>query len=644
MSIRPIDELTNVDPVSADYPNGEYRDDTVTGDKTGTPLVASTFNDIQGFTDALLADAGITPNGTPDTALSSDRLRAIRKTTVRTLSSIYDPAFANIKEGETVYLKEYHPGSGVGGGHGERKLARHNGGTAISLDRPRPVDWSGNLTAWFADSGADELCWMRTNLDYCTLEMFGAKSDWDGSTGTNIKLSFDAFLQSGIKRLASDGNPYYFGAVGEDQTLFTITNDLLIDFGGSLLVVDGDNTTAGTAACLFSYYDSVANIKNYSFIDTNFDHDGPSRGVQPCAIVSDTKTTYNHKITGFNILAGQSALTIDSVNPLTARASGIELDGVCEQVYYGINAAGNGDNINFNLTIQKCFRAYFIYDNDTVNGIVNLAEGLQSSGQGIVANSGGTAEPSKNIDISVHVGVLNGPFLLTDTAGITSGTGRYRNVKIKASFDSMGSNITEVSEIFKIGDGTASSSDSTIDMDDIEIDLSCTDKTLNFINPIVVKTPSSNYGRFKILGNLGYRLFNLYPKNSSGVAVGPLVYDGYGVRMTAYGDLTNALNVVKFPVALLATRRGQNPFGTKIKITASNNTPNVFLDAEYSVIGQSLSDFTAFPLFVSEIYKHASGGVTPVVTIELINGASEVKVSIDSYSNAFAEMTVTVVV
>ena len=76
--IKPIDEFVNVTPVSPEYPNGAYRNDTVTGDKTGTPLDAVTFNDMQGFSDALLAEAGIVPSGEPDTATSSQRLEAIK--------------------------------------------------------------------------------------------------------------------------------------------------------------------------------------------------------------------------------------------------------------------------------------------------------------------------------------------------------------------------------------------------------------------------------------------------------------------------------------------------------------------------------------------------------------------------------------
>ena len=46
--------------------------------KDGTPLDASWGNDMGGFTDALLEEAGITPSGNPDTAVASQRLDALK--------------------------------------------------------------------------------------------------------------------------------------------------------------------------------------------------------------------------------------------------------------------------------------------------------------------------------------------------------------------------------------------------------------------------------------------------------------------------------------------------------------------------------------------------------------------------------------
>ena len=60
------------------YPFGEARNVTTPGDSTGTPWERAIVNDDQGFKQALLAAAGITPSGTPDTALESQYLQALR--------------------------------------------------------------------------------------------------------------------------------------------------------------------------------------------------------------------------------------------------------------------------------------------------------------------------------------------------------------------------------------------------------------------------------------------------------------------------------------------------------------------------------------------------------------------------------------
>jgi hypothetical protein len=60
------------------YPNGSIRNESVPGAKDGTPLDAAWGNDYVGFDAALLAAAGIIPSGAADTALTSQRLKAMQ--------------------------------------------------------------------------------------------------------------------------------------------------------------------------------------------------------------------------------------------------------------------------------------------------------------------------------------------------------------------------------------------------------------------------------------------------------------------------------------------------------------------------------------------------------------------------------------
>jgi len=77
-------------PADTDYPHGSIKNESVPGAKDGTPLDASWGNDMLGFTDALLDEAGITPNGLPDTVQSSQRLDAIKTLRVNDLSQSYE--------------------------------------------------------------------------------------------------------------------------------------------------------------------------------------------------------------------------------------------------------------------------------------------------------------------------------------------------------------------------------------------------------------------------------------------------------------------------------------------------------------------------------------------------------------------------
>lgn len=65
-------------PPSASYPTGSIKDETIPSiSNDGTPLTAEWGNDYVGFTDALLAAAGILNSGNPDTVNASDRLNAL---------------------------------------------------------------------------------------------------------------------------------------------------------------------------------------------------------------------------------------------------------------------------------------------------------------------------------------------------------------------------------------------------------------------------------------------------------------------------------------------------------------------------------------------------------------------------------------
>ena len=65
-------------PADTDYPFGSIKDNTSPGANDGTPLSAVWGNDFEGFRQAAMSEAGITPSGLPDTAQDSQLLEAVK--------------------------------------------------------------------------------------------------------------------------------------------------------------------------------------------------------------------------------------------------------------------------------------------------------------------------------------------------------------------------------------------------------------------------------------------------------------------------------------------------------------------------------------------------------------------------------------
>lgn len=83
MAINPETQYPGkINPSNADYPYGSARNITIPGDGTGTPWEAAIVNDLLGWQQALLSDAGVIPNGNPDKATASQYLTALKKITI----------------------------------------------------------------------------------------------------------------------------------------------------------------------------------------------------------------------------------------------------------------------------------------------------------------------------------------------------------------------------------------------------------------------------------------------------------------------------------------------------------------------------------------------------------------------------------
>jgi hypothetical protein len=118
------------------YPHGKAQNVTVPGDGTGTPLEQGLVNELFGFQQALLDEAGITPNGAPEQVGASQYVDAVKAVADERATGLFDERVSNIED--TLY---FYAAFGV------VDAARDNGGTwALNTiyDSDNNFDVSGN--------------------------------------------------------------------------------------------------------------------------------------------------------------------------------------------------------------------------------------------------------------------------------------------------------------------------------------------------------------------------------------------------------------------------------------------------------------------------------------------------------------------
>lgn len=154
-------------PADADYPYGSIKNESVPGAKDGTPLDASWGNDMLGFTDALLDDAGITPNGLPDTVQSSQRLDALKTVVRKPLElKIFQSPTDNLTKIETF-------AGGVGVVYEVRKTSDNSLATIYS-DAAGTTEIVQNGTSNVSDANAEVLFYIDKGDYYVTVNAVSA--------------------------------------------------------------------------------------------------------------------------------------------------------------------------------------------------------------------------------------------------------------------------------------------------------------------------------------------------------------------------------------------------------------------------------------------------------------------------------------
>lgn len=118
---------TKVNAASPAWPFGQPRNITAPGDGTGTPWEQAIIRDTEGFKQALLSFAGITPSGTPDTAEVSQYIQSLFKLSGRIATDLSQAvSFTNLADGVEIFtLGRNSPGDG---GHAKYRYRIAGGG------------------------------------------------------------------------------------------------------------------------------------------------------------------------------------------------------------------------------------------------------------------------------------------------------------------------------------------------------------------------------------------------------------------------------------------------------------------------------------------------------------------------------------
>lgn len=157
-------------PSTTEYPYGAARNITVPGDGTGTPWDAGIVNDLWGWQQAMLVEAGIVPSGTPEEATASqytDALKAILlDKSLFAEGGVTSIESENFPTDRVVIFDSHSDGDGVGGSFvflsGQSK-DDHDGVTIVSPTVPWTNDLGGFLKGTGETDAGGSGCWVLIN-------------------------------------------------------------------------------------------------------------------------------------------------------------------------------------------------------------------------------------------------------------------------------------------------------------------------------------------------------------------------------------------------------------------------------------------------------------------------------------------------
>ena len=192
MAIIPKNEYVGrIDDTDVDFPQGKAQNlqGAVVG--TGTPIEEKWVNDLFGWEQAILDEAGITPSGVADRVGASDYLDGLKVVFNRDFDTVVEAKAAVLKEGQVVRIKErgnalFDVISGTAGANGYNIIAHDtlNLSFVLRVGRVTKAVWWGAKTdgdfTGATGVGTDNGVILQAALDYLNSTYGGAGPFKDG--------------------------------------------------------------------------------------------------------------------------------------------------------------------------------------------------------------------------------------------------------------------------------------------------------------------------------------------------------------------------------------------------------------------------------------------------------------------------------
>lgn len=490
--------------------------------------------------------------------------------------------------------------------------------------------------------------WKRQFDGTAYFSWFEMVGDWNGSTGTNNAAKLSAMIADPrVTKIVGRPGSFWFGPIGNNEVKFPVFRPIQFDFGGADIKVTGTNLESNVGSAFLSFIDVPAAAGNYTFEDVRFNIDTSlDRGVIPALIRASTKTTSGHSVGPCRVLKGQSIFTCVSDSPLAFRSRSIGLVGGCsgDSVYYGVNLANNGDSMSGSYRLGKVHRGFFGYG---INGVdvSFVADSAAASSANLLISASGTGFPAtSNVRVRAEFNGLNGPLVIADQPG-ADGTGVYDNVTIDLIVKSLGSNLDSTKSLVNIGayapNGSYLTTEKTVSMDGISINLVLDPSLAPFDDPIHVWTPSPNYGRLTLNEKCQAVLPSLFPKNAAGVYRGPVLEKSGKFIRAVSGDLTNANAVVFIPTKYLASQAKNANVFARVKMVARSGVGAGFsyTIADFDVIGDLSGSGVLRLGSVTQVGTPRVINTPCVISFSLAPGGTGLNITANTYTQAFSMLT-----